>query len=225
MYSLLKRRRPARRAPCRRAPCRPDFLADRRSSFLGVWAAPGGREAFLKDGALRPPSFWKVSRLPEAEVDGGAAANQAQVPTITKPLTFANAPQLVYEFAPRGTPPAPPFWPGLCYAGFVAQAVSAKTSQDFVKQGLVALWVLYSPWGLNNSTLKFVWWVFRGQTNSRGIYLGHTQDMPRTHPGHSFVGWGRRFVGGEVVVVGAGRGVRSGGLLGPEAQKGARPGS
>ena len=43
-----------------------DFLTDRKSSILGVWAAPGGREAFQKDGGLRPPPFWKFSRPPGA---------------------------------------------------------------------------------------------------------------------------------------------------------------
>jgi len=43
-----------------------DFLADRKWSILGVWAAPGGRETFQNGGGLRPPPFWKVSRPPGA---------------------------------------------------------------------------------------------------------------------------------------------------------------
>jgi len=43
-----------------------DFLTDRKSSILGVWAAPDGRETFQKEGGLRPPPFWKVSRPPGA---------------------------------------------------------------------------------------------------------------------------------------------------------------
>ena len=43
-----------------------DFLADRRSSILGVRAAPGGRETFKKGGGRSPPPFWKVSRQPGA---------------------------------------------------------------------------------------------------------------------------------------------------------------
>ena len=43
-----------------------DFLTDRKSSILGVWAAPGGRDSFQKDGGLRPPPFCKVSRPPGA---------------------------------------------------------------------------------------------------------------------------------------------------------------
>jgi len=37
-----------------------DFLTDRTSSILGVWAAPGGQETFQKGGGRRPPRFWKV---------------------------------------------------------------------------------------------------------------------------------------------------------------------
>ena len=42
------------------------FLAERESSILVVWAAPGGPETIQKDGWLRPPPFWKVSRPPRA---------------------------------------------------------------------------------------------------------------------------------------------------------------
>ena len=42
-----------------------DFLTDRRSSILGVWSPPGGRETFQKGGGRRP-HFWKVSRPPGA---------------------------------------------------------------------------------------------------------------------------------------------------------------
>jgi len=34
-----------------------DFLTDRKSPILGVWAAPGGRETFQKGGGRSPPSF------------------------------------------------------------------------------------------------------------------------------------------------------------------------
>ena len=44
-----------------------DFLTDRKSSILGVWAPPGGRENLPKGGRGRSPlSFWKVSRPPGA---------------------------------------------------------------------------------------------------------------------------------------------------------------
>ena len=35
-------------------------------SIWGVWAVPGGGGTLQKDGGLRPPPFWKVSRPPEA---------------------------------------------------------------------------------------------------------------------------------------------------------------
>ena len=38
----------------------------RKSSIWGVWAAPDGRVTFQKDGGLRLPLFWKVSRPPGA---------------------------------------------------------------------------------------------------------------------------------------------------------------
>ncbi len=41
------------------------FWAGRKSAIFGVWAAPGGRETFPKGGGLRPPTFWRVYRLPE----------------------------------------------------------------------------------------------------------------------------------------------------------------
>jgi len=34
-----------------------DFLTDRRSSILGVWAVPGDLGTFRKGGGLRPPTF------------------------------------------------------------------------------------------------------------------------------------------------------------------------
>ena len=43
-----------------------EFLTDRKSSILGVWAAPGGRETFQKGGGRSPPPFWRVSRPPGA---------------------------------------------------------------------------------------------------------------------------------------------------------------
>ena len=43
-----------------------DFLTDQKSSILGVWAAPGGRETFQKDGGLRTPPFWTVLGPPGA---------------------------------------------------------------------------------------------------------------------------------------------------------------
>ena len=50
-----------------------DLLTNRKSSILGIWAAPGDRETLQKGGGRRPPSFWKVSRPPGA----------AQTPTST----------------------------------------------------------------------------------------------------------------------------------------------
>ena len=43
-----------------------DFLADRKSSILGFWAAPGGRETFQKRWGAKPPTFLEGSRPPGA---------------------------------------------------------------------------------------------------------------------------------------------------------------
>ena len=41
-----------------------DFLAARRSSILGVWAAPGGREALQKGGGFAPHLFGRFPGRP-----------------------------------------------------------------------------------------------------------------------------------------------------------------
>ena len=63
-----------------------DFLTDRKSSILEVWAAPGSRETFQKNGGgLRPPPFWKVSRPPGAaqtpKIDENLEPDRLQVPS------------------------------------------------------------------------------------------------------------------------------------------------
>jgi hypothetical protein len=43
-----------------------DCWAGRKSSMLGVWAAPGAREILPKGGGRSPPPFGRVSRSPGA---------------------------------------------------------------------------------------------------------------------------------------------------------------
>ena len=56
-----------------------DFLTDRRSSILGIWAAPGGRETFQKGGGLRPRSFWKVGAAQTVKIDDFRAAEKSYI--------------------------------------------------------------------------------------------------------------------------------------------------
>ena len=73
-----------------------DFLADRKSSSWGVWAAPGGRDTFQKAGGLRPPLFWKVSRPPGAaqtpKIDDFRSVKKSDIknPGVIRYLTAAH---------------------------------------------------------------------------------------------------------------------------------------
>ncbi len=110
-----------------------DFWAGRKSSILGILAAPGDWETLPKDGELRPPPFGRVSRPP-----GAAQRRLSAGPKILKngKMSLSSAKM------PSGPPESPfgvdlgPVWGPVCPGknrGFLGPGHAPKTKVNPIK--------------------------------------------------------------------------------------------